>query len=793
MAVIGKLTALKVRNAPEGMHGDGGGLWLQVKRGSRSWLFRYKSPVFGRERLMGLGGVDVVSLAEARELAAENRRLLHAGKDPLEEKRARAAESEADAVTFRQAAEGYIAAHAPGWRNAKHAEQWRNTLASYAFPEIGELPVRAIDTEAVLRILRPLWHTRPETARRLRGRIESVLGAAAARGWRSSDNPARWRGHLANLLPPRGDAERVQHHAAVPWQSVAAVMAELAARQGVAPMALRFLVLTAARSGEVRGAKWSEIDLSSALWTVPAARMKVGQAHRVPLSEQATRILSKAKKLRDVDNSQDQLVFPSRNWRQPLSDAALSAALSRVTPGATVHGFRSTFRDWCAEATDCPREIAEQALAHAVSSKTEAAYRRGDLFEKRKLLMADWADHCTLAPEQASAASSTSAPAKADLGAAVGADLDFASPEEAAGGSAVPEEPAAEPESPAPQRSPDYLLACQALFLEPADQSANRETWASYSGRFDRRFEQRGIFLPKDIHDLLVKLAAADARLAAILRTQPVPREALGTVALNLDDAFAEALGAARAVTRLAPAKVATACERVSVAARGLLEALGAARDIAAPGLDSPVIEILRRGAVASASGKEDAARLRTLENLAAEVLRSDRERNPAVSGRQRAANVPVIRDRPADRALELASAGISQRLNFFILLAERAKEHSLPEARTANKTNFERMFLQTLFEKLVYLLDLVFSENVPGVPLPARTGGQQPRGLATRLAKEIIRIAAGRIPERLRLSAVWPAEADGRHPAIDAVESAAGLGDFAVASRVTKARAVAR
>jgi hypothetical protein len=238
LAVIGKLNALKVRHAPDGMYGDGGGLWLQVRRGSRSWLFRYTSPVTRRERLMGLGPVDVVALAEARELAADCRRKLHEGKDPLDTKRAEAARSSIRTVTFRDATEEYIAGHAPGWRNAKHAEQWRSTLATYAYPVIGDMPVEVVDTDAVLRVLQPIWHDKPETATRLRGRIEAVLGAAAVRGWRSGENPARWRGHLAALLPARGKMAAVRHHPAVPWQDVGGVMAALAARGGMAPIAL---------------------------------------------------------------------------------------------------------------------------------------------------------------------------------------------------------------------------------------------------------------------------------------------------------------------------------------------------------------------------------------------------------------------------------------------------------------------------------------------------------------------------------------------------------------------------
>jgi len=386
-----RLTVRGVTTANPGMHADGGGLWLRVQAGGRAWLFRYKSPVTGRERLMGLGRTADVPLARAREAAAEARQVVGAGRDPLGERRAAAVVVAGDRQTFRQTAEAYIAAQRPGWRNPKHAEQWTSTLTQHAFPALGGLPVGQVATADVMRVLEPIWTQIPETATRLRGRIELVLDYAAAKGWRSGDNPARWRGHVAHMLPKRSKVAKVVHHRALPYKQIAGVMAALAASEGRAALALRFLVLTAARSSEVRGATWSEIDLAERTWTVPGERMKAGREHRVPLSGAALDVLQLARKRGEGQGSP--YVFPGAVEGSPLSDVALSKALHLAAEDApTVHGLRSTFRDWCGEMTTHPGDVAEAALAHTVRDKVEAAYRRGDLFEKRRALMEAWAE-----------------------------------------------------------------------------------------------------------------------------------------------------------------------------------------------------------------------------------------------------------------------------------------------------------------------------------------------------------------------------------------------------------------
>jgi integrase len=335
---------------------------------------------------MGLGPYPTVGLAEARQRAGECRRLLAEGIDPIEHRRASQVPV---ALSFRECAERYIAAHEAGWRNAKHRQQWRNTLSTYAYPVIGEMPVAGVDVGAVMRILEPMWREKPETASRVRGRIESVLDFASARGWRpeGASNPARWRGHLQKLLPPKTRVRRVEHHAALDWRQVPAFMAELRKRDDASSVALQFTILTASRTGEAIGARWEEIDLVLGVWTVPRKRMKAGRGHRVPLSPAALNI---ARRLSEVRTSN--FVFPGLRPRRPLSNMAMTALLRRMGRGnLTVHGFRSAFRDWAAEATAHPREVAEAALAHVLRDTTEAAYQRGDLFEKRRKLMDDWA------------------------------------------------------------------------------------------------------------------------------------------------------------------------------------------------------------------------------------------------------------------------------------------------------------------------------------------------------------------------------------------------------------------
>ncbi|MEO0034113.1 MAG: hypothetical protein RLZZ501_136 [Pseudomonadota bacterium] len=390
-----KLTAVAVSKmkAP-GRYADGGGLYLQVgPTGGKSWLFRFTRQ--GRAREMGLGPLSALSLAEAREKASEARKVLLAGADPLEAREAEKAKAEAEdarGMTFTECAEAFIAAHEPTWRNPKHRQQWRNTLKTYAEPVFGGLSVAAVDLAMVMKVLEPIWREKPETASRLRGRVESVLDWAAVRGYRQGENPARWRGHLDKLLPARSKVATVEHHAALPYAEVAAFLADLRGRPALAARALEFVILTGARTSEALKSTWGEVDLAAAVWTIPGERMKAGREHRVPLSPQAVALLADLGKVREVGN---EWVFPGTRPMRPLSQMALLMLLRRMERGdLTAHGFRSTFRDWTAEQTAFPGEVAEAALAHVVGDKVEAAYRRGDLFDKRRRLMEAWADYC---------------------------------------------------------------------------------------------------------------------------------------------------------------------------------------------------------------------------------------------------------------------------------------------------------------------------------------------------------------------------------------------------------------
>ncbi|GLK71561.1 integrase arm-type DNA-binding domain-containing protein [Ancylobacter dichloromethanicus] len=393
MRGYGKLSALQVsRIAEPGRYGDGGGLWLQVTpAGTKSWLFRFM--LDGRARQMGLGSLSDVTLAEAREAARGARRMASEGIDPIDARAKQRAEARAARlrhVTFRDCAERYVTAHEAGWRNPKHRDQWRNTLTSYADPIVGDLAIGQIDTALVLKVLEPIWRVKPETASRTRGRIEAVLDWAQARGYRQGENPARWRGHLDKLLPSKAKVRRVEHHGALPFLRVPAFVAALRAKPFVSAKALEFTILTAARTGEVIGARWHEIDLGEASWTVPAERMKAGREHRVPLSPRTVEML------RSLPREDGGFVFPGAKAKSGLSNMAMLQLVRGMdgTEGLTVHGFRSAFRDWASEQTDCPREVAEAALAHTISDKVEAAYRRGDLFDKRRRLMEDWATFC---------------------------------------------------------------------------------------------------------------------------------------------------------------------------------------------------------------------------------------------------------------------------------------------------------------------------------------------------------------------------------------------------------------
>ena len=393
--LVNALTAVTVKNAGPGRHVDGGGLQLLVKpTGARSWVFRFM--IAGKAREIGLGpasGPDATSLADARDLAAALRLKVKAGIDPLAERDRAAAEALAAAqaakvagVTFREAADIHMKANRDGWRNAKHKQQWENTLSTYAYPVLGDLPVADVDTPHVLKVLEPIWRLKPETASRVRQRIETVLDASKARGFRKGENPARWRGHLDQVLPKRTKLSR-GHHAAMPYGEVPAFLADLRKREAVAALALEFTILTAARTGEVIGAQWAEIDLEAAVWTVPAERMKAGKEHRVPLCPRAVEILQDARLLGG------ETIFTGPQGGK-LSGMAMAMLLRRMEIDVTVHGFRSAFRDWAAECTSYAHEVAEMALAHTIGNAVERAYRRGDLFEKRRKLMDAWADYC---------------------------------------------------------------------------------------------------------------------------------------------------------------------------------------------------------------------------------------------------------------------------------------------------------------------------------------------------------------------------------------------------------------
>lgn len=381
-----KLTARKVETAKAGRHGDGAGLYLVVSpTGARKWVFRFTWR--GKVTETGLGAGDTVSLAAARDAAIEARRALANGRNPIEARRAAKAGA-AGKPTFGTIADALIEARAPEWRNAKHRAQWAMTLTRYAASLRG-LPVDEIETADVLAILQPIWQAKPETASRLRGRIEAVLDAAKAQGHRTGENPAAWRGHLAHLLPKRHTLTR-GHHAALPYGELPAFMAALRAREALAALALEFCILTATRSGETLGATWDEVDLEAAVWTIPATRMKTGRAHRVPLSEPTLALLYRLAGARTGAH-----VFPGQRSGKPLSCMAMTQVLRRMGRGdLTAHGFRSTFRDWAGNKTSFPREVAEAALAHVIGDKVEQAYRRSDALEKRRKLIAAWARHC---------------------------------------------------------------------------------------------------------------------------------------------------------------------------------------------------------------------------------------------------------------------------------------------------------------------------------------------------------------------------------------------------------------
>lgn len=402
-----KLNVLAVQRAKSpGLFGDGAGLYLRVSRsGKKTWVFRFM--LNGRARDMGLGPYPLRSLAEARELALNARKLLLDGRDPIEaRKAAKRAEARATvkAITFDECAKACIESRRARWRNAKHAAQWETTIAKYVSPVFGKLAVRDVDTGLVMKALEPIWKRVPETVVRVRNRIEQILNWATVREYREGDNPARWKGHLDNLLEPpskmkddkmRAHKKTNRHFAALPFTQISDFMLHLRSEPGIAPLALEFTILTAARSGEVRGARWEEIDFESKTWTIPAERMKANKEHKVPLSSRAIKILERLR-----SESAAGLVFHGRTVGEALSNMSLTAVLRRMKCNVTTHGFRSTFRDWASERTAFPGEVAEAALAHVLKSKTERAYRREDFFEKRRKLMEAWASYCSRPAEK---------------------------------------------------------------------------------------------------------------------------------------------------------------------------------------------------------------------------------------------------------------------------------------------------------------------------------------------------------------------------------------------------------
>lgn len=386
------LTARKVDTIKTpGLFADGGGLYLQVTAaGAKTWIFRYK--LADRRRDMGLGSTSTVGLAEAREKAQAAQKLVKDGIDPIEDKKAKAAAKALDAAnarTFKECAEAYIEAHRAGWKNPKHAAQWPSSLETYAYPIIGALPIAEIDTPLVLQVLNPIWNTKTETANRLRGRIEMILDYARVKGYRTGDNPARWRGHLDHTLLSRDKASPRGHHASLPYADMPGFWPKLQVQDGIGARALEFCILTAGRTGEVLGARWDEIDTEAATWTIPADRMKAGQEHRVPLTAPALSLLRKMAAIRTGE-----FMFPSQSPRRPSSNMIMAMTLRRMKVAATPHGFRSTFRTWAAEKAHAAHEVAEAALAHVEGNKTVAAYQRGDLFERRRRLMDAWAIYC---------------------------------------------------------------------------------------------------------------------------------------------------------------------------------------------------------------------------------------------------------------------------------------------------------------------------------------------------------------------------------------------------------------
>ncbi len=386
-----KLTSLEVNRIKEpGKHPLGENLYLQVsKSGTRSWIFRYT--LDGKGRWMGLGSASVVSLAKARDLVVDQKRILQKGLDPLKKRAFDLKEEQAKSVTFKQCAENYIEAHKPKWKSRKNLIQWQNSLATYAYPVCGDLPVGEIDTATVMKILKPIWYEKTETASRVRARVERILSWATVQGYRNGENPAQWRGHLDQLLPNKSTISKTNHFKAMPFDEVGFFIKDLRAMEGIASRAMEFLILTATRTNETLEARWDEINLDEKVWTIPATRMKAKREHKIPLSHRCIQLLLEMRDLRCSE-----FVFPGTKHNHPLSNMSLLMILRRMDLKFTTHGFRSSFSDWAAERTNITREVVEMALAHTIKNKVEAAYRRGDLMLKRKKLMDTWAEYCSI-------------------------------------------------------------------------------------------------------------------------------------------------------------------------------------------------------------------------------------------------------------------------------------------------------------------------------------------------------------------------------------------------------------
>jgi integrase len=391
---VKRLKDMQIRRLSKpGSYPDGEGLYLQVRTsGAKDWFYRYE--VDGKGRKRGLGSYPTISLEQARDDALECRQLRQQGIDPVDyakAQRQKEALDEAKSFTFKECALAYINSHQQGWKNRKHESQWRNTLDTYAYPTIGDIGVQDIDIGLVLDVLEPIWYEKTETASRVRQRIENILDWATVKQYRSGDNPALWRGRLDKLLPKRVKVQKPVHFPAMDYRELPGYFQALRKRDSVATRALAFTILTAARNGEARAVTSDELDLKGKVWTIPDNRMKADREHRVPLSAEALKII---KEMEPFKRHTDHFIFPGQAHAKPISEASLLKIVKQQDKTLTVHGFRSTFRDWCAEQTSFPREVAEAALAHSIRDKTEAAYQRGDLFEKRRRLMDQWMQYC---------------------------------------------------------------------------------------------------------------------------------------------------------------------------------------------------------------------------------------------------------------------------------------------------------------------------------------------------------------------------------------------------------------